>query len=174
MTRRLFVFGLLALILTAVESAFLGAMGLTEVGLSLALGVLLLVATRATDIEGAAVAALVGYGWDVFSGAPMGLSVGPAVGVFVLARMLSQAVEVKGGLEIAILGFVGAFLHGLACLGLLFISGSMGELLFWPALRGLMSHSLAAAVVVVPVFAFTRWLDRLLGEDRNESEAWLS
>lgn len=174
MTRRTVAFGLLALTLTAVETALMAALSLWWLSLHLSLGVLLFAAVRANDIEGAAIAAIVGYGWDLFSGAPTGLSVAPAVAIFLGARLLSQRVEVAGVMQVAVLAFVGLFLHSLACFGLLSFAGSLGTLAFWPSLWGVLGQSLMASVVVAPVFFLTRWLDRVLGADRAESEVLLS
>ncbi|MFW6368981.1 MAG: hypothetical protein ACOC0J_00165 [Myxococcota bacterium] len=174
MTRRLFVFGILALALTAMDGALVGAFGLYGSGLLFALGILFLAAFRAGDIEGAALAALIGYGWDVFAGTPTGLSVAPAVGVFIALRMLSQGVDCSGVAQLAVLGFLAALAHGLLCVALMKISGSAGELAFWPSAKLLLRQSVFAALLVPPVFKLAGWIDRLLVEDKSESEVWLS
>jgi hypothetical protein len=173
-SRRLVAYGLLALVLTAVETALLAAFGVSGIVLHLSLGLLFFAAVRAGDIEGAGIAAVVGYGWDLFAGTPSGLSIAPAIAIFVGVRVLSQRAEVAGYLGLAVLAFLSILFHGIASLGLLAFAGGTGGLSVWPALGTVLRQSLLAAPVVPLVFGLARRLDRFFADERAESGVWLS
>ncbi len=173
MIKRVSILGILALTLTAVETALLSALGLGG-GFYLSLGVLLVAAARAGDIEGAVVAAIIGYGWDLFSGLPVGMSVAPAVAILVVVRVLSQGVEIAGFLQLFILGALCAVLHGACCLGMIVVSGSAVDLSKWYSLGAIVRQGIMAALVAPPVFALGEWLDKMLVKERGELEVWLS
>jgi rod shape-determining protein MreD len=99
---------LAALLLAAVQAALLRHVGGGAVSLCLLAPVLVHLALTAGNVDGAVGAAAVGFVLDLTSGTVKGLLTSLAVAVFLAARLLGAAVDVRGRVGFAILSGAGA------------------------------------------------------------------
>lgn len=173
MIRRVLGFGLLAVGLTAVETALLHALGVSSLALHLGLGLVLYLAASADGVEGTAGAALVGWAWDLYSGMPPGLGTFLSVFLFVGARALSQAVDFSGPV-LLVLGAAAEATFSVGVLALLGLAGALGPVHLGAVLGPLAWQVVLAALFVPPVYALARRVDRWLGVEASDAgEVWL-
>lgn len=158
----------LALLLAALQAALLRHLGGGAVTTCLLAPPLVHLALTAGNVEGAVAAAGVGYVLDLTSGTPKGLMTFLAVAVFLAARLVGAAVDVRGRL-----GF--ALLSGAAALGLSVGAVALQRAAALPEAQpgwGLLPRMLVEAVLtglLAPlVLVALRRLDALLGAEEPD------
>ena len=172
MIRRVLVFAALGVVLAALETALLAALGIHAVALHLFLGLVVYLAVHAGGIDGALGAAAVGYAWDAFAGTPTGLSVVLCVALFLGIRIASQALDAAGPV-LSVLGAAAQLGYGLGAVALLALGGQLGDAHFGRILGTLGWEVLLALVVVPAVCALAGFVDRRLGGEPEGSEVLL-
>jgi hypothetical protein len=114
-------FVLFALVLAAVQSAFLRHVGGGAFSLCLLAACVAYLGLNGGNVDGAVGAAGIGYVLDLLNGTPKGLMTFMAVALFVVVRATTSAVEVRGRAGFAVV----------ASAGTLFLSFGAFVLLSW-------------------------------------------
>lgn len=109
---------LLALVLSALQSALLAAVGGGTFTVLLLAPCLVYLGFHAGNVDGVVAAAGVGYVLDLTTGSPKGLMTFLAVGVFLLARALVAGVDVRGWGGFAVASVAAALFLSLGALAL--------------------------------------------------------
>lgn len=157
-----------ALLLAALQAALLRHLGGGAVSVCLLVPLLVHLGLTAATVEGAVAAAGVGYVLDVTAGAPKGLLTGLAVAVFLGARLVAAAVEVRGRVGLALLSAAAALgLSGGAAL-LLRLTVLPEVRPGWGVLPRMVVEALLTGLVSPLVFQLLRRLDGWLGAEEPD------
>jgi hypothetical protein len=103
----------IALALLTLESVVVKQAGLVLGRIDVTVVLVAFLALRATLLEGAFSAFAVGYLLDLMSGQPTGLFTFLAVFIFLVGRLVSTFVDVRGGVSFALFAMGADFGHGL-------------------------------------------------------------
>lgn len=112
----------LALALLAVESVLVKYLGLTLARIDVTVAIVAFLALRAGLLEGACGSFAVGYLLDLMSGRPTGLYTFLAVLTFLLGRIGSSLVEVRGAAGFALFALAADAVHGLLALAVTWLT----------------------------------------------------
>jgi hypothetical protein len=150
-----------ALVLAALQAAFLHRLGGGAVSLALALPVVVYLGLHAGNVDGAVGAAAVGYVVDLMSGGPKGLMTFLAVALFLASRLAGAALSVQGKTGFAVLSGAGTFLYGLAALLLTRAVSPAESAPGFGLLGRMLVEALLTGALSPLVFLVLRWVDGL-------------
>jgi hypothetical protein len=140
---------LACLILLALECALLRPLGWSVARFDVSVALVVFLALNCQTLEGAFGSFAAGYMLDAVSGLPSGLYVFTAVLTFLLARLVSPFVEVRGPVSFAALAAGMDALHNLAAWGLVLLGSDEG--IDRSAMLGGVLPSAALTALVAPL-----------------------
>lgn len=148
---RFLVMNALALLLLVTESVISRSLGVALAGIDLSLVIIVFLALRAPVVSGAFTAFTIGYLLDVMTGHPTGLY--PFLGVltFLMARVLSSLVDVRGPGAFALFVASAQLGHGVLVVFLVWLTSKEG------AFPRATASSLPLQVLVAGVGAALLW-----------------
>lgn len=148
----------LALLFLSVETVLSQQMGLQIVRLDITWVLVVFLGLRASAIEGATAAFVIGYLLDVFTGRPTGLYSFLAVLTFLLTRMLSSFVDARARALFAIICAAATVGNGLLAAFFTWLTSRTGASVML-SLAGLPFQALFCAVAAAMLWPLLRKLD---------------
>jgi rod shape-determining protein MreD len=158
----------LALLLAALQAALLRHLGGGAVAVCLLAPSLVHLALTAGIVDGAVGAAGVGYVLDLTAGTPKGLMTFLAVAVFVAARLVTAAVEVRGRLGFALLSAAAAAGLSAGAIALQRVAVLPEAAPGWGLLPRLLVEALLTGLAAPLVQLALRRLDAMLGAEEPD------
>lgn len=149
---RFLAFSALTLVLLAVESALVKALGLEAARVHVGLAVVVFVALRGGALEGAFTAFAAGYLVDVFTGRPTGLYPFLAVLVFLLVRGAAQLVDGRSRRAYGLFLAGAAFGHALLVAFFTWLTSRQGGGVAWAGLPLQLALTTGVGVALWPLF----------------------